>query len=67
MGESLSYTYENICRAVRFVQNGARLIGTNSDLTGPTEQGLVPACRALVAPIELATARPPITSASQTP
>lgn len=57
VGESLSYTYENICRAVRFVQNGARLIGTNSDLTGPTEQGLVPACRALVAPIELATGK----------
>ena len=57
VGESLSYTYENICRAVRFVQKGARLIGTNSDLTGPTEQGLVPACRALVAPIELATGK----------
>ncbi len=36
---------------------GARLIGTNSDLTGPTEQGIVPACRALVAPIELATGK----------
>ena len=39
------------------VQKGARLIGTNSDLTGPTEQGIVPACRALVAPIELATGK----------
>ena len=38
-------------------QKGARLIGTNSDLTGPTEQGIVPACRALVAPIELATGK----------
>ena len=37
------------------MQKGARLIGCNSDLTGPTEDGLVPACRALVAPIEMAT------------
>ena len=57
VGESSSYTYDNICRAVRCVQKGARLIGTNSDLTGPTEQGIVPACRALVAPNELATGK----------
>ena len=57
VGESSSYTYDNICRAVRCVQKGARLIGTNSALTGPTEQGIVPACRALVAPIELATGK----------
>ncbi|MHC4568553.1 MAG: HAD hydrolase-like protein, partial [Planctomycetota bacterium] len=28
-----------------------------SDLTGPTEKGIAPACRALIAPIELATGR----------
>jgi NagD protein len=39
------------------VLKGARLIGTNSDLTGPTEKGIAPACRALIAPIELATGR----------
>lgn len=57
IGEGNSYNYENILRAVRLVLKGARLIGTNSDLTGPTEQGLVPACRALVSPIELATGK----------
>ena len=55
IGESASYNYDSICRAVHLVQKGARLIGCNSDLTGPTEDGLVPACRALVAPIEMAT------------
>ena len=55
IGESASYNYGSICRAVHLVQKGARLIGCNSDLTGPTEDGLVPACRALVAPIERAT------------
>lgn len=55
VGESHDYTYDRICRAVRFVLNGARLIGTNPDLTGPVEGGLVPATGALMAPIELAT------------
>lgn len=55
VGESRSYTYENILRAVKFVQHGARLIGTNPDMTGPTEQGIVPATGALIAPIEQAT------------
>jgi len=55
VGESRNYTYENILRAVKFVQNGAKLIGTNPDLTGPTEQGLVPATGALISPIEQAT------------
>ena len=57
IGEGNTYNYENILKAVRLVLKGAKLIGTNSDLTGPTEQGLVPACRALVAPIELATGK----------
>lgn len=57
VGEGNTYNYENMVAAVRLVQRGARLIGTNSDLTGPTELGLVPACRALVAPIELATGK----------
>ena len=35
--------------------NGAKLIGANSDLSGPIENGIAPACRALTAPIELAT------------
>ena len=41
----------------KFVNEGARLIGTNYDLTGPVEGGIVPACRALMAPIELATGK----------
>ncbi|MBQ8562891.1 MAG: HAD hydrolase-like protein, partial [Firmicutes bacterium] len=30
-------------------------IGANSDVSGPIEHGIAPACRALVAPIEMAT------------
>ena len=55
VGEASSYNLEMITRAVRLVNKGAKLIGTNYDLTGPTEEGIAPACRALLSPIELAT------------
>lgn len=57
VGETSNYNYESILKAVHFVQNGARLIGTNTDMTGPSERGIIPACRALVSPIELTTGR----------
>jgi NagD protein len=57
IGEGRGYGLESIERAVRLVLGGARLVGTNPDLSGPSESGLVPACGALVAPIELATGK----------
>ena len=57
VGETRAYNYEVILKAVSLIQKGARLIGTNSDLTGPTENGLIPACRALITPIELSTGK----------
>lgn len=57
VGESRDYGYDRICHAVRLVLKGAKLIGTNPDLTGPVEGGLVPATGSLIAPIELATGR----------
>ena len=55
VGESKMYTYDKITHAIRLVLAGARLVGTNPDVTGPTDKGLVPATGALMAPIELAT------------
>ena len=55
IGEGNTYNYENILKAVHLVMKGAKLIGTNSDLTGPSENGIIPACRAMIAPIEMAT------------
>lgn len=55
VGETPEYAYARIVRAIRHVLNGAKLIGTNPDVTGPGEDGLVPATGALMAPIELAT------------
>ena len=54
-GETRSLNYEKIERAVKLVQNGAKLIGTNPDLTAPAENGIIPACRALISPIAMTT------------
>lgn len=57
IGETENYNFESIKKATKLVNKGARLIGTNSDITTPTEHGEIPACKALVAPIEYATNR----------
>ncbi|MDD4692562.1 MAG: HAD-IIA family hydrolase [Eubacterium aggregans] len=55
VGEGHNYNYETILKAVNLVMKGAKLIGTNPDLTGPIEDGIAPACKAFTAPIEIAT------------
>ncbi len=57
VGETENYNFESIKKATKLVNRGALLIGTNSDITTPTEHGLIPACKALVSPIEYATNR----------
>jgi NagD protein len=57
IGESRSYSFDRIELAVNLVIRGAKLIGTNPDVTGPIENGITPATKALVAPIELSTGR----------
>ncbi len=57
MGETHSYSFEKIAHAVNLVIRGAKLIGTNPDVTGPVEEGIVPATKALIAPIEMSTGR----------
>ena len=57
VGETRSYDYEKITTAITLVRRGAKLIGAHPDMTSPSEEGLIPACRALIAPIELASER----------
>jgi len=57
MGETRAYSYEKIEQAINLVIKGAKLIGTNPDVSGPGENGIVPATKALIAPIEIATGR----------
>ena len=55
VGEGRSYSLDTLTKATNLVLAGARLIGANSDVSGPIENGIAPGCRALVAPIEMAT------------
>ena len=55
VGEGRSYSLDSLTKATNLVMGGAKLIGANSDVSGPIEGGIAPACRALVAPIEMAT------------
>ena len=57
VGETSTYSFEKIEKAVNLVRNGAKLIGATPDITGPTEKGIMPATGALIAPIEIATGK----------
>ena len=57
VGETRTYSFEKIEKAIELVNKGAKLIGTNPDITGPTEKGIMPATGALIAPIEIATGK----------
>jgi NagD protein len=57
VGETRSYNFEKIEKAIELVLGGAKLIGTNPDITGPTEKGIMPATGSLIAPIEIATGK----------
>ena len=45
IGETRTYGYDSIRKAMNLVMGGARLIGTNPDISGPSELGVVPGLR----------------------
>ena len=55
VGETRHYSYAAMELAVKLVRKGARLIGTNCDITDRSQDSFVPACGALVKPIEMAS------------
>jgi len=55
LGETDSYNLALISKAIRLVAGGARFIATNPDPSGPSEEGLVPACGAMAALVEKAS------------
>lgn len=57
VGDPHSYNFEKIELAVNLVIRGAKLIGTNSDISGPVENGISPSTKALIAPIEIASGK----------
>ncbi len=57
VGDTSGYNFEKIETAVNLVLSGARLIGTNPDVSGPVENGITPSVKALIAPIEIASGK----------
>ncbi len=59
LGETRTYSFEAITRAIRLIEKGARFIATNPDVTGPSEAGPLPATGSVAAMITKATGREP--------
>ncbi len=59
LGETQDYSFDRITRAIRLIAAGARFIATNPDVSGPSEEGLVPATGAVAALIERAIGAAP--------
>ena len=59
LGETRTYSFERITRAIRLIEGGARFIATNPDATGPTVEGPLPATGSVAALISHATGRDP--------
>ena len=57
LGETRTYSFEKLEKAIELVRGGAKLIGANPDTVGVTEKGIMPATGALIAPIEIATGK----------
>jgi NagD protein len=59
LGETRTYSFEAITKAVRLIGAGARFIATNPDVTGPSPEGPLPATGSVAAMITKATRREP--------
>jgi NagD protein len=55
LGETRTYSFERITRAIRLIAAGARFIATNPDATGPAAEGPLPATGSVAALISRAT------------
>lgn len=59
LGETRTYSFTAITKAIRLIEAGAKFIATNPDATGPSLEGLLPATGSIAALIEKATGRSP--------
>jgi len=55
LGETRTYSFERLTRAIRLIDGGARFIATNPDPTGPSPEGALPATGSFAALITQAT------------
>jgi len=59
LGETRTYSFQNITMALRLIERGARFIATNPDATGPSPDGPLPATGSVAALITKATGKKP--------
>jgi NagD protein len=59
LGETRTYSFEAITKAIRLIDAGARFIATNPDVTGPSAEGPLPATGSVAALISRATGKQP--------
>jgi NagD protein len=59
LGETRTYSFEAITKAIRLVDAGSRFIATNPDVTGPSPEGPLPATGSVAALITRATGAEP--------
>src|SRR4051795_5258942 len=55
LGETRTYSFERLTRAIRLIVGGARFIATNPDATGPAPEGPLPATGSVAALVSRAT------------
>ncbi|MFF0788072.1 HAD-IIA family hydrolase [Streptomyces spiralis] len=59
LGETRTYSFEALTKAVRLINGGARFIATNPDNVGPSAEGVLPATGSVAALITAATGKKP--------
>jgi NagD protein len=59
LGETRNFNFENLTKAIRLINGGARFIATNPDPTGPSAEGPLPATGSVAALITKATGMEP--------
>ncbi|MCW2872529.1 HAD-IIA family hydrolase [Actinacidiphila oryziradicis] len=59
LGETRTYSFEALTKAIRLINGGARFIATNPDETGPSPEGVLPATGSVAALITKATGKDP--------
>lgn len=59
LGETRTYDFTTITKAIRMIEAGAKFIATNPDVTGPSPEGTLPAAGSMAAMITAATGKEP--------
>ncbi len=59
LGETRNYDFNAITNAIRLIESGAKFIATNPDVTGPSDDGTLPATGSIAAMITAATGKRP--------